>query len=62
MLIFKMTLLSLLVVGTSSQLTTSVPGQDQCRLWCQLPCLYPWKPVQYYCCDTHGKVCELCEL
>lgn len=50
-------LISLLVVGTISQsATTAVPGTSPCRLWCQLPCLYPWQPVQYYCCDIYGKI------
>jgi hypothetical protein len=55
MLVFKMTLISLLVVGTSSQLPTA-NTQTPCRLWCQLPCIYPWQTPQYYCCDMHVKL------
>ncbi|XP_069676366.1 uncharacterized protein [Periplaneta americana] len=55
MFIYEIVLLSLLMVGTNSQTSTSVPQTTPCRLWCQLPCTYPWQPVQYYCCDAQVK-------
>ncbi|KDR17121.1 uncharacterized protein LOC110831979 [Zootermopsis nevadensis] len=53
---FRIVLILLLTVSTNSQSTaTSVSGTGPCRLWCQLPCLYPWQPMQYYCCDNYVK-------